>query len=415
MKSTTRRCFYPLLIAFLLLSAGCQQKAPASPSELTLVNTALGETVYESGMAFNIELLDPATGLPRHATTDELKPVVMREAHRLKQEPLLRQVLNKPRVQQTRWFKSFNGNLDDAYAGLLDGLAVYPIPNTSLIRVSLVIADRSDAQAILAAIGDEYMRIKDLDVEADTSQRLRAAQKSRNSAEERLASLQIQVKRFLQVQPIGTTDEQQSEEAMQIRMLSKSLIDLERRYRSVIDEREQQLKRQQEGAFEPSASEQIEISQSATVHAISHRLLELQLEEATLASKTEPDEEAIKQTAAHIQRLEQQRQAASDREFRMRFNAAIERSTLEAEILSNQIASTNEQLAEWRVRQQERFQALQEYNSLLSEMSFAEEERRHATQHISKLIMKTEAGANGLGYRVRVEYPAQKARERQLK
>ncbi|MEM9346525.1 MAG: hypothetical protein AAGB26_07900 [Planctomycetota bacterium] len=415
MKSTTRRCFHPLLIAFLFSLAGCQQKAPTSPLELTLVSASLGETVYESEMAFNVELLDPATGLPRYATMDELKPVVMREAHRLKQEPLLRQVLNKPRVQQTRWFKSFNGNLDDAFAGLLDAVAVDPIPNTSLTRVSLVMADRSDAQAVLSTLGVEYMRIKDLNVEADTSQRLRAAKKSRDDAEQRYASVEVQMKRFLELQPIGTMDEQQSEEAIQIRTLSKSLIDLERRYRSAIDEREQQLKRQQEGAFDPSASEQIEISQSATVQAISHRLLELQFEEAVLVSKTDPDEEAIKQVAAHIQRLERQRQAAFDREFRVRFNAAIERSTLEAETVRYQITSTKEQIAEWRIRRQDRFQALQEYSSLLSEMGFAEKERQRAAQHISKLIMKTEAGANSLGYRVRVEYPAQKAREKHSK
>lgn len=413
MPFTTSRTLPLSFVAVFLMMTGCHQTVPAGPSEFTFVSAAAQDTIYEAEMAFNVELLDPATGLYRHATMAELKPAVMREVHRLKQEPLLRQVLNKLPVQQTEWFKSFDANLNHALAALLDATAVHHIPDTPLIRVSITMARRDDAQTILAALGEEYMRMKTIHVNAAATQRLRAAHENRDRAEQQYVKIQVAIKRFLENNPIDTLDEQTSEPAMQVHDLSQSLNELKRQHATASANRDQYRKRLKEGDFNPSDTERVKVNQSAFLQEIDHLLLDLHHKEAALQSEEKPDAVKIKHVETHILALERQRQTVFDRQAREWFNASHEQATMEAEFLKTHLESTAQSLAEWTIKRQDQFQVTHEYSTLLRGLRSAEADRHRATQKINDLMTQLdEGGAGRLGYRVLMEYPAQRSRKR---
>jgi hypothetical protein len=165
-------------------------------------------------MAFSLDLLDPATGLPTPTDMETLKPTLLREVQRITSEPILREVLNKPEVQGTSWFQPFESNLDDAVQALSASIAAHHVPGTPLIRVyalrSMETDQDSDAQIILQAISDEYMRRKDLAIKSSINEQLIAAQRARESADEAVASSAAQLKRHLLNNPISSSSIERS-------------------------------------------------------------------------------------------------------------------------------------------------------------------------------------------------------------
>lgn len=412
MPFTARHLSFLPLVAAFWAAIGCQSAAPSSPSDPIGISTTVQAAGYESEMAFNVELLTPDTGLPHHATMAELKPVVMREVHRLTQEPLLRQVLNKQSVQRTQWFKSFGGDLRAAQAALRKAISTQHVPDSSLIRCSIITPQRDEAQVILKALSDEYMRIKHLKAEATFSQQLEAAQQGLNRAEEKIMAMRVMSKRFLGTTPIDTLHEQASENAIQVRDLSESLNEWKRKSVTTQAEYHHYLQREREGNFDPSDSERIKINQSERLQAIDHRLIDLRLEEAGLQSEKDPEKTEIKRIEALILALERLRKAEFDRQARELYLGAVEQAALELEALHMHIASTTESLKKWTAKRQDQFGHAHQYKTLQRELRALELEKNRAQRRVNDLITQAKAGTNGLSYRVNIEYPAQVSRQR---
>jgi len=190
-------------------------------------------------MAFSVDLLDPSTGLPMPANMETLEPTLLREVQRITSEPTLRQVLNKPDVQSTAWFKQFESNLDDAAQALSESIAARHVPGTPLIRVyalrSLETETPEDAQIILQAISDEYLRLKDLAINASINEQLTAAQRARDQAEEAVASSAAQLKRHLLNNPVSSSNIERSRlNALETEALQQQLRHAEARREAAI-------------------------------------------------------------------------------------------------------------------------------------------------------------------------------------
>lgn len=188
-----RYVLLPFLLLFVITATGLPSTFGTPPSENNLTKA------YTSEMCFNVDLTDPETGQPMHPAIETINPVVQREIHRMTNEPLMRQVINQPRVQATQWFKQFNDSLDDALIDLQASITAEQVEGTALIRTTCHAADRGEAQLILTEWNEQYMRLAQLRDAAARQKDLRAAQRRMQSAEERVTSITGAIKRHMAI------------------------------------------------------------------------------------------------------------------------------------------------------------------------------------------------------------------------
>jgi len=408
MRPNTRLALTSFFLLFAMVSIGCQTQRPA---EHTFISADAPARVYVSHMAFSVELTDPATGMPEHATAGQLRPFVLREAERLTFEPLLRTILNQPAVQATRWYGQFDNAWDDALFALREMVGVRHLEGSPLIYVYATTAHRDDAQIILTALRDEYLRQHKLREASTQQDAMEAAQRRLNAAQEQVTSIQAEIKRFLTNTPIDALSEATSEAALQVKRLTANLGDLERRYHEADAAYQRMIKRQTEGGFDPSDAERIEVENHPAIMAIDRQLLQHRVQQAVLQAQETPDEAALQQKEKAILALERERLNAFDEQFRMGFNARLESLALQRRDLASQREQTRQSLEAWAVKRQEQVRCKHAYKTLLREQRAAEAERNRARERVAEHIERDRQGASPLGYRVVLEYPPQRARE----
>ena len=167
---------------------------------------------YTSEAQFNVQAnridMNSGTTSTSAVRMSDLEPSILREVQTVVAEPTLRQILNKPSVQDTSWFKKFNGNTEAAFKELDEEvIGASHIRETPLFLVRATTENDTDSQVILEALSSEYIRLKDLEMNAESARALRAAQGRRDSAEQRIANLTVQIKRFLDTNPLSTLNE----------------------------------------------------------------------------------------------------------------------------------------------------------------------------------------------------------------
>ncbi|MGB1126242.1 MAG: hypothetical protein ACPG4Q_13630, partial [Phycisphaeraceae bacterium] len=277
---------------------------------------------YTSDAQFNVQanqmnLSNAGTSVTSAVRMAELEPLILREIQTIRSEPTLRQILNKPAVQNTEWFKQFNSNLDDAYTALDEEvIRAAHIRETPLFNVTATTKNEEDSQTILRALSDEYIRIKDLEVNAESAQALRAAQGRRDSAEQRIATVTVQIRRFLETNPIESISENSSEATLRVRQLiveqerlNQSLNSLQASYNQLLD-------RQKEGQFDPSDEERSQIEAGRELLDIDSQLVRLRVERLALLDKFGEQHPAVRSVDQQILAFENERETELDTQSR---------------------------------------------------------------------------------------------------
>ncbi|MFK7788121.1 MAG: polysaccharide biosynthesis tyrosine autokinase [Phycisphaeraceae bacterium] len=317
---------------------------------------------------------------------NELEPIILREIQQIRSEPTLRQILNKPVVQNTEWFKQFNNNLDDAFEALDEEvIGASHIRETPLFVVRATTPGSEDAQTILRALNEEYKRLKDLEMTAKSATALRAAQGRRDSAEQRGANITAQIKRFLETNPLPTLNEGSSEATIRVRSLVTEQERLNQGLNSLQASYNQLLERRQEGNFDPSDEERAQIEAGRELLDIDSQLLQLRVQRESLLDKFKPQHPVVRSIDQQVLALEREREVEFDMQARILFNAKIEQAANGVELLSAESQKTNASLAEWTSRRQDYVRLIQEYETLQRAQKQAEFERDEATSTIAAL------------------------------
>lgn len=317
---------------------------------------------------------------------NELEPLILREIQKIRSQPTLRQILNKPVVQETEWFKQFNNNMDDAYRALdEDVINAGHIRETPLFVVRAVTKYNADSQTILRALNEEYKRIKLLEMTQESATALRAAQSRRDSAEQRSANMTVQIKRFLENNPLPTINEGSSEATMRVRALVVEQERLNQALNSLQANYDQLLQRQAAGNFDPSDEERAFIEAGREILEIDTQLLQLRVQRESLLDKFKPQHPAVRSIDQQILALDRERALEFDNQARIQFNAKLEQAANGVELLSSESQKTNASLAEWTSRRQDYFRLIQEYETLQRAQEQAENDRDEATRTIETL------------------------------
>lgn len=317
----------------------------------------------------------------------ELEPMIKREIQNIKSEPTLRQILNKPVVQETEWFKQFDKNMDRAYESLNDDvIQANHLRSTPLFVISATTDSSGDAQTILRALYDEYLRLNNIDATNKSETALRAAQGRRDNAEQRMASTSVQIKRFLETNPLPTLIEGTSEATLRVRQLVVELQKLDQAYNSIQASYDQLLKRQNEGNFDPSDEERAMIEAVIEIRDIDSQLINLRVQRETLLDKFKEQHGSVRAIDQRILALERERKVEFENQTRVRFNAKLEQAANGLQILKQELGESNEALRGWTVKRQEYVRLRQEYDTLIRAQRQAEEDRETADDTIARLV-----------------------------
>ncbi|MEM9345121.1 MAG: polysaccharide biosynthesis tyrosine autokinase [Planctomycetota bacterium] len=340
---------------------------------------------------------------------NQLVPVIFRELQTIKSEPTLRQILNKPVVQNTSWFQQFDNNLDEAVRALdEDVIAVSHIRESPLFAVRATTRNPEDSQTILRALGEEYMRIKDLSMDEDSAQALRAAQGRKDNAEQRIASITVQIKRFLETNPLETINEANSEATIRVRGIIIEQENLEQSLGSLQATYNQLLERQQKGIFDPSDEERAQIEGAREIIQIDNEMRNLRITRDTLLDQFKPGHASIRSIDQRLLAIGRERQAEFDEQARIIFNAKLESAANGVEILAQEMLKTNESFVEWNARRQDYVRLLNDYQTLLRSQQQAERDREDSIEAIERLILIDTANARTV---VEEYVPPQKAKK----
>lgn len=369
---------------------------------------------FTSAAQFNVQsnrmnLNNGGTSVDSSTKMSELEPLILRELQTITAEPTLRQILNKPVVQETAWFAQFNGNTDDAFTALEEKvISASHIRETPLFAVRATTSNAEDSQTLLRALNEEYLRLKDLDGKSQSDQAMRAAQGRRDDAEQSIASITVQIKRFLETNPIDTITEISSEATLRVRQLVVEQERLNQSFNTLQATYNQLQQRQQEGNFDPSDEERARIEASNEIYSIDLEMRQLRIQRNTLLDKFKEGHESVKQIDLRLLALERERNEEFDNQARIAFNASLEQASNGVEILAEELRKTNASLAEWTARRQDYVRLIQEYDTLNRAQKQAEAERESAMAVIARLTQFHENN----GRTIVEEYvPPQKAKK----
>lgn len=346
---------------------------------------------YTSEAQFNVQasssnINNAGTNITSPVRMAELEPLILREVQAIKSEPTLRQILNKPMIQNTSWFEQFDSNMDDAFTALDEEVIKSAhIRETPLFVVRAVTGNKEDSQVILQALSEEYIRLKDLEVNRDSNQAMRAAQSRRDGAEERIANSTVQISRFLQTNPIDSITESSSEATLRVRQLVVEQERLNQSYNTLQATYNQLKQRQEEGNFEPSDEERARIEATNELYIIDSEMRQLRNQRNVLLNKFKEEHESIKQLDQQLLSMGRERQDEFDNQARITFNASLEQAANGVAILAEELTKTNAALAEWTARRQDSVRLLQEYDTLIRAQKQAEAERDDANEAIARL------------------------------
>ena len=339
----------------------------------------------------------------------ELEPLILSEVNRIVSEPTLRQILNKPAVQNTKWFQQFGNNLDDAFEALDEEvIGSRHIRNTQLFVVRATTKDKLDSQTILEALNAEYLRQKSEEVSNTNARALLAAQNRRDNAEEAIAKETVRITRFQQNDPLDTLVQGQSQADIRVRALIVQQEELTQAFNSVQAIYELLDQRQQENNFDPSDEERAQIEASQEFLSIDSQIRQLRVQREDLLRKYKENHETIQSIDRQMLALKREREEEFETQSLVLFNAKLEQATNGVAQLSSELQKTNTTLTEWTKRREDFVRKLTEYQAIQRALVQAENDRDEATNTIEALTVIQE---NDSRVTVRESVPPQQAQK----
>ncbi len=163
--------------------------------------------------------------------TDIMDQLKMSAAQMIKSETILSNVLEDEEVRNTRWFKEFQRK-DAALTELDDKLAVSPLRESPLIRVTMSAVAMSDAQrqdlaVIVNAVTTEVEERASQLLRSDITSRISELQQERDTLQNRLEAIREEIAEAKRGQPIPNIMERQNTLNMRLRGLTNQLTELE--------------------------------------------------------------------------------------------------------------------------------------------------------------------------------------------
>lgn len=316
----------------------------------------------------------------------EIEPWILREVQAFLATPVLMETLNDPAVRNTSWFKQHNGDLDEALEDLSTKvLKATHIRDTPLFLAQATTQKEEDAQTILRAIRDEYLRRKQLRVTSDSKLALDAATQRMDTAQGRIEDIENDVAELLDNRPIESLDERSTQAALEVNRLVYLTSDITSLLNSVQASYTELKKRVEANNFDPSDEERLQIENAQDILRIDAILSDRRVRRMVLSKQLGEKHKQVVDLDQEILALEHERQQEYDKQALTLFNSKLEQAELSLRIYDSRLKESVKSLDSWKKKRETYVSRKQEYDKLERRRNLAEEEREDANRAIEDL------------------------------
>lgn len=283
------------------------------------------------------------------------------QMHIIKSSTVLSNTIKNVDVRDTNWFKSFN-NADDALLELEDEIVVMPIRKSSILEVRLSIFDPDDAARIVNALVDEYMTMT-----KTRNQNLRVAQtavyrQSKQLLDEDILRVRRKMNTIIPPTDLDAIMGQHIEIELDFANLKESISETVEYLSSVKSSHQSLIKKKQEGIVDFSPEDEAQIEQDPKIRVRDDLILRLKEDLRALQSSTlGPKHKTILSIKNQIQSKEIERENEKQRLLAQLQDVKLSETESAVQMLTSQFAEQTKQLGDIRIKRDELYARLQDY------------------------------------------------------
>jgi succinoglycan biosynthesis transport protein ExoP len=350
--------------------------------------------------------LEEGAGSIGRGGRDELETYMETQANVITSDRVLSAAVIQPEVeQQTKWSRQFRSggayNNVEALKELRDVVSAGVIPETNLIRMSVIVGNPRDAAIIASAVSDVFMRDNLRATTADAQSNVEDFQTQLRELRQDVSALDVQIENLIAEKKLTSDTEETSIYYSEVQNLNLTLVDV----RAALAGAQEQLTQFTNIRDSPSGVVYPEgIRADVEAGPIAQQLeSEIETAEAYLQSAREQfgaNHRSVRRQEATIRALAEQRQKVIQREMAELFNTTIEG-------LGRQVASLRNQEDELMGRIEEAQTKLNDITAALKLRRNMQADREQKLEHIT--FLETQISEHELimrrGSRVRVLSP----------
>lgn len=343
--------------------------------------TSLAQLEVNKGLTSGQDTLDSTVDIR------ELEPEIQNNIQAIRSDELLNELLKNNAVQATGWYQQFQGNNMLAIRDLQDDtLKAAHQSNTTLIRLAVLTEDPEDAQTILRELVAVYLRRIESRNDQANAQDRRAFQNQRDTAIDRIETLTAEINRFTELHQMGTGSENIKSLTNELTLKMQYRSDIERIYSSSQAGYQALLERQEQGDFEPSASDVFLIQNSPDILNLDSQIRQYEVQIAALDEQNiAPNNPAVRRLKSELRSVQVQRDAAFDRKARELFSKNLEEAAQAVEQYRGLLVQVDAQINEIEAQRLDFMRKLETLESLERRVTAQEVARDGAEKLLSDL------------------------------
>lgn len=342
---------------------------------------------YESAAMLEVNVARPSAyegPAEQRAREEQLRLAINDQMAAIKGENTLNTVLEMPRVQQTRWFQSFDGDLVAARQALANEvLEAYRRRDTSYIHLAATTGQEEDARPIVRAVVDAYLAQRQVQSNRDWSELREVWQRQLREKTNEITRLQNAKDDFQRStgisteaggkHPIVTEYERMAEDldtlGTEAGFLESTVTNLQEAIRT--------------GNFEPSADEVSEIEMRPAVAERDQRMR--RIEEMLLAARGQfPDNHRhIRELEAQLDAVREAREQTFEEQSRQYLQGKLAAASKRLSSTRSVISQKQQALAELRRQKLDLSQQINEYRAIERDLVAAKDVRDELQQKLS--------------------------------
>ncbi len=314
---------------------------------------------------------------------DTTEAIIQAEVMRIRSEEILRDALGKQMVRDTNWFKGYDNNLEKAREDLQKKyLAVWMVRGAPVISMRARTRDADDAQRILRAIIDSYMKKLKIDTSNKSRDIRNVFVREQEMADQAMRHLQEQMNEFTLQQEISTLEANQSETALELQNLTELKVQL----LSAIDQYNSRydtlMKIKDSGHAEPTPDVIAELEMTPLIQQLSQSLQSLRQQREVYIQEYGPNHMQVRKVGRYIAAAEAEKKREIERLAREQQEAEIQSLAKTIEMLKGQYAELEPKLLNAAQRMTDLTTKITRFEHMEKEYETAEEEKTIATQSL---------------------------------
>lgn len=327
-----------------------------------------------------------ASAMPA-TNNNTMEMLIANEIARVRSESIIADALERPEIKQTHWYQQFQTptgfDLAEARKSLMDDvLSFSPVPKSSIFSAKATTGDQGDAAAILEAVNRVYMTRLRTEGQQDSTDRISGYRQLLDEARDDVQRLQNDMASFAQLNDVESLDSRNNAAYLAYQALTEQELMLEMTLKQAQTQLETIKQQVNEGTFEPTAQDVMQVENQPAVYGHTQRLQMLKEERRSSAELRGDNNYMTKMMAEKVAAAETERQIEFDRQMRQLQQQKIQSAEMNVASLQSTIQKMQPDLEAARQAMADLTSKLTRYEQLQLNLEEARARELQANQSI---------------------------------